>query len=246
MKVEKKFALRSMQTRDEESQPILDAKTIDSGSTPQDMNQDILNKRNDATPGFGFFFFGIVGLLCFNIYLQAGNYLSNSYNPKFIVISNVLYGFANNCGQLIAIFTGSRFSFFNRIWISSVGLAVVVIGLPVFAQTNFSRRSYVGYGFMFGLGMCNAIMQSAGFGLAGSVSVRAINWYSIGQAVSGLLGMPLILGLCYGFRQAGQAELDIKESVYLAIAKGEGVSRDEALEKFELLAEQGRYCPELY
>jgi sulfite reductase alpha subunit-like flavoprotein len=53
-------------------------------------------------------------------------------------------------------------------------------------------------------------------------------------------------GFFYLCGQAGQAELDIKEAIYQSMAKGLGVSRDEAVEKFEQLAEEGRYCPELY
>ena len=53
-------------------------------------------------------------------------------------------------------------------------------------------------------------------------------------------------GFFYLCGQAGQAELDIKEAVYMSIATGEGISRDAAAKKFEELAEDGRYCPELY
>ena len=195
--VEKKFCATScsMGTRDEESQPIINQTDgIASDKSAADrLALEEAQANDEGTPWFGFFYFGILGLLCFNVYLQVSSYLTKSYNPRFIEWANVLYGLSNNVGQLIAIFTGSRFSFFNRIWISSLGLALVVVGLPVFAQTNLSIRTYLGYLFMFGLGLCNAIMQSAGFGLAGSVSTRAINWYSIGQAVSGLLGMPFIV-----------------------------------------------------
>ena len=53
-------------------------------------------------------------------------------------------------------------------------------------------------------------------------------------------------GFFYLCGQAGQAELDIKEAVYNSIAHGAAISRDQAAAKFEELAEQGRYCPELY
>ena len=53
-------------------------------------------------------------------------------------------------------------------------------------------------------------------------------------------------GFFYLCGQAGQAELDIKESVYNAIAHGAGLTRDQAVAKFEEINEEGRYCPELY
>ena len=53
-------------------------------------------------------------------------------------------------------------------------------------------------------------------------------------------------GYFYLCGQAGQAERDIKEAVYMSIAKGAGITRDQAAMKFEELAEEGRYCPELY
>ena len=53
-------------------------------------------------------------------------------------------------------------------------------------------------------------------------------------------------GFFYLCGQAGQAELDIKEAIYKSIATGLGISRDAAAKKFEEIAEEGRYCPELY
>jgi homodimeric pyruvate:ferredoxin (flavodoxin) oxidoreductase len=53
-------------------------------------------------------------------------------------------------------------------------------------------------------------------------------------------------GFFYLCGQAGQAELDIKAAIYRSIATSLGVSRDEAEKKFEEIAEEGRYCPELY
>ena len=53
-------------------------------------------------------------------------------------------------------------------------------------------------------------------------------------------------GYFYLCGQAGQAELDIKEAVYNSIAGGLRISRDDAFKKFEEIAEEGRYCPELY
>ena len=53
-------------------------------------------------------------------------------------------------------------------------------------------------------------------------------------------------GFFYLCGQAGQAELDIKESIYNSIGTGAGITREQAYEKFQELAEEGRYCPELY
>ncbi|EER04712.1 pyruvate:ferredoxin oxidoreductase/NADPH-cytochrome P450, putative [Perkinsus marinus ATCC 50983] len=53
-------------------------------------------------------------------------------------------------------------------------------------------------------------------------------------------------GYFYLCGQAGQVELDIKTAIYRAIAAGEGISIEKAKEMFEKLAEEGRYCPEVY
>jgi sulfite reductase alpha subunit-like flavoprotein len=53
-------------------------------------------------------------------------------------------------------------------------------------------------------------------------------------------------GFFYLCGQAGQTELDIKDAIYNSIAHSEGISKDQALAKFEELANDGRYCPELY
>ncbi|EER04711.1 pyruvate:ferredoxin oxidoreductase/NADPH-cytochrome P450, putative [Perkinsus marinus ATCC 50983] len=53
-------------------------------------------------------------------------------------------------------------------------------------------------------------------------------------------------GYFYLCGQAGQVENDIRSAVYRAIAKGENVSMEKAKEIFEDLAENDRYCPEVY
>jgi pyruvate dehydrogenase (NADP+) len=53
-------------------------------------------------------------------------------------------------------------------------------------------------------------------------------------------------GFFYLCGQAGQTERDIKSAIYRSIAEGLKVSETEAQRKFEEIAEEGRYCPELY
>ena len=154
-------------------------------------------------PRFGFLYFGMVGMLCFNFFLQVANYLNCSFNTGFVDWAVALYGFANNIGQLIAVFTGSRFRFFPRVWISSIGLAIVVVGFPVLSYASVSFGSWLAYGLALGMGLCTSLMQSAGFGLAGSVSVRAIHWYSLGQGLAGVLALPLLLALEYMYTCMG-------------------------------------------
>jgi sulfite reductase alpha subunit-like flavoprotein len=52
-------------------------------------------------------------------------------------------------------------------------------------------------------------------------------------------------GYFYLCGQAGQVELDVKNAIYEAFMTG-GMTREQAEKKFEELAEEGRYCPELY
>ena len=189
---------------------------------PQDESQPMIPKPNDSenpplvpdgavivddTPKFGFLFFGIVGLLCFNCFLQVTGYLNASFNANFTGWANTIYSFSNNCGQLIAIFTGARFDFFSRIWVSCLGLALVLVGYPLLAMTKLSIGCPLAYGLTIGMGAFNAILQSAGFGLAGSVSASAINYYCFGQALAGLLGLPMLMTLEYGFKAFGLSDV---------------------------------------
>lgn len=161
--------------------------------------------ESKPTPIFGFIFFGIVGLLCFNFFLQVLAYLDTCFSKSFSEYANILYGLSNNCGQLLIIFYGSKIAFSSRIYYSAIGLAVVLIAFPVlsFITTDTTVGMTLGLLLTFGLGLFNAVIQSAGFGLAGICSSKSMEFFSVGQALSGLLGWPLSLLLNFIFSSAG-------------------------------------------
>lgn len=53
-------------------------------------------------------------------------------------------------------------------------------------------------------------------------------------------------GYFYLCGQAGQTEMDIKNSIYESFAEHGNMTMEEAKAEFEKMGEEGRYCPELY
>jgi len=131
--------------------------------------------------------------------------LEDKYAPDFVFYANILYGLSNNVGQLIIIFYGSKLSFSNRIYSSCIVLALILIAFPVLAAFDPSDSIGMGFGLLlvFGLGFFNAIIQSAGFGLAGICSAKAMEYFSLGQAVCGLVPWPMIIGFRAIYTAAG-------------------------------------------
>ena len=170
-------------------------------TTMEHMNEE---KPVDQPVG-GFIFFGVVGLLCFNFFLQVLGYLSTCFSGDFPFYANILYGLSNNCGQLLVIFYGSRFPFSSRIYLSCTALAVILVAYPILAITSPSEKVGMSIGLFltFGLGLFNALIQSAGFGLAGICSGKAMGYFSLGQALAGLAPWPLILILKEIYSAAG-------------------------------------------
>lgn len=158
-----------------------------------------------SEPVGGFIFFGMVGLLCFNFFLQVLGYLSICFSEDFPFYANILYGLSNNCGQLLVIFYGSRIPFSTRIYISCTALAVILVAYPILAVASSSTAVGMGIGLFltFGLGLFNALLQSAGFGLAGICSGKAMGYFSLGQALAGLSPWPMILLLTQIYTAAG-------------------------------------------
>ena len=162
-------------------------------------------KESKSGPIFGFLFFGFVGLLCFNFFIQVLSYLGACYGENFGLLANIVYGFSNNCGQLLVIFFGSKIPFSSRIYYSCIALSVILIAYPILAIMHPSEATGMTIGLIltFGLGFFNAVLQSAGFGLAGICNSKTMEFFSIGQAVAGLLPWPLIQLLNVVFTSAG-------------------------------------------
>ena len=176
---------------------------------PEVTTEEIIEAKPDPshphTPILGFLFFGVVGLLCFNFFLQVLSYLDIAFSSEFSTYANILYGLSNNCGQLLIIFFGPKFPFSKRIYYSSIGLALVLVAYPIVAAivSNKSAGMALALVLTFGLGFFNAVMQSAGFGLAGICSAKSMEFFSIGQAMAGLLPWPLLLLLRVIFGACG-------------------------------------------
>ena len=167
------------------------------------MGEPVATRAKGDTPGFGFLFFGMVGLLCFTYFIQVIGLLTSKTRPAFASASTMVYGITSNLGQLIGIFFAPRASFGSRIWISCMMLAFTAVGYPIAINSHVPGGFYSGLGITACLGFSNAIIQSAGFGLAALVSEKAVNYLSLGQSVAGVLCWPLLLVLQYLFARAG-------------------------------------------
>lgn len=178
---------------DEEATRLLEQKT-DIGDFSIDQS---------SVPRLGFLFFGFVGLLCFNFFLQVIGYLEARTKPSFISAGNTVYGISNNIGQLLGIFIGSRMPVFTRIWTSCTLIALAAIGFPAMVNSHVPMGFVSALGITCILGLGNAIFQSAGFGLAGVVGPKALNYMSFGQSVAGLLTWPALLVLEQIFTNIG-------------------------------------------
>jgi hypothetical protein len=175
-----------------------------------DSTQSDVKLEKTHQPILGFLFFGFVGLLCFNYFIQVQSYLEENYAADFTFYANIVYGLSNNIGQLIIIFYGSKLSFSQRIYSSCIMLAAILIAFPVLAALGPSAGVGMGIGILlvFGLGFFNAIIQSAGFGLAGICSGKAMEYFSLGQAVCGLVPWPMIIGFRAMYTAIGVSNIE--------------------------------------
>jgi hypothetical protein len=153
------------------------------------------DEKRPHTPVAGFLFFGIVGLLCFNFFLSVLVYFKITFGQSFVFYSSIIYGLSNNCGQLLIIFFGPRFTFAKRIYYSAISLGIILLLFPLVAAlvTRQTTGFALGLVLTFGLGFFNAVIQSAGFGLAGICSAKSMEFFSVGQSLSGLLPWPLVM-----------------------------------------------------
>lgn len=166
-------------------------------------DQPVAPPANDDTPGLGFLFFGMVGLFCFTYFIQVIGLLTSKTRPTFASASTMVYGITSNIGQLLGIFFAPRVSFGSRIWVPCMMIAFTAVGYPMAINSHVPGGFYSGLGITACLGFSNAIIQSAGFGLAALVSEKAVNYLSFGQSVAGVLCWPLLLVLQYLFARAG-------------------------------------------
>lgn len=156
---------------------------------------DDVKPQEVKSPVVGFTFFGMVGLLCFNFFLQVLHFLDLSFGKDFSFYANIIYGLSNNVGQLLVILYGSKLPFSRRVYLSCTGLAVILVCYGVVAISRPSGAVGMSLGLIlsFGLGFFNAILQSAGFGLAGICSPKSMEYFCLGQALCGLAPWPFML-----------------------------------------------------
>jgi MFS family permease len=154
---------------------------------------ETISKETDVAPEvpiWGFFFIGVVGLLCYNLFLQVTGLLIEETRANFATAATAAYGIANNVGQFVCIFLGKYMSMGFRITIACVMIAVVCIGYPLIINADIPFGFTIAVLITALMGLGNAIFQSAGFGLAAAAGDSAMNFTSLGQSAAGLIVGP--------------------------------------------------------
>ena len=156
--------------------------------------------------GFGFTFLGISGMLVYNLYLLELGYFNSTLGSNFALWGTTIYGISNNIGQLISILIGRKFSFGGRLIWACSGLAVSLICIAIITLLRPPGGFVLALSMTLLLGVSGAIHQSASCGLAGAVSGTAMNYMSVGQALAGLFGWPLMFLIQWLFSYMGVSE----------------------------------------
>ena len=155
---------------------------------------------------FGFAFLGISGMLVYNLYLQELGYFNATLGANFALWGTMIYGISNNIGQLLSIIFGRQFSFGVRIIWSCAGLAVSLICIAIVTLLRPPGGFVISLVMTMVLAVCGAIHQSASCGLAGAISGSAMNFMSLGQALAGLFGWPVIFAIECIFSHMGVSD----------------------------------------
>ena len=168
----------------EEETPLIDSSPI-KPAPPEPPNPD--------EPIFSFLYFGFVGNLCFNFIIQVISYFNFVFGSSFGSMCGIMYGLANNLGQILVIIWLKNYSFNSRIIVSCFALGLLLIAIPAITMMEHGFRLYVVFGLVFLMGFFVAILSSAGFGIAGLCSNKVRTWYTVGTSLAGVLGWPLML-----------------------------------------------------
>ena len=157
-------------------------------------NKPIVSESSSPDePIFSFLYFGFVGNLCFNFIIQVISYFNFVFGSSFGSMCGIMYGLANNLGQILVIVWLKNFSFTCRIFVSCFSLGLLLIAIPAITMMDHGFRLYVVFGLVFLMGFFVAILSSAGFGIAGLCSNKVRTWYTVGTSLAGVLGWPLML-----------------------------------------------------
>ena len=177
---------------------------------------DLLNKPASDKPNasfksvracsFGFSFLGISGMLVYNLYLLELGYFNATIGENFALWGTMIYGISNNIGQLLSIVFGRQFSFGVRLIWSCAGLAISLICIAIITLLKPPGGFAMCLVMTMVLAVSGAIHQSASCGLAGAVSGAAMNYMSLGQALAGLFGWPVIFVIEWIFAHMGVSE----------------------------------------
>ena len=150
-------------------------------------------EKSDDEPIVSFMYFGFVGNLCFNFIIQVISYFNFVFGSSFGSMCGIMYGLANNMGQILVIVWLKNFSFSSRVYVSCFSLGLLLIAIPAITMMEHGFRLYVVFALVFLMGFFVAILSSAGFGIAGMCSNKVRTWYTVGTSLAGVLGWPLML-----------------------------------------------------
>jgi MFS family permease len=155
----------------------------------------------------GFAFLGISSMICYNLFLQELGYFKSVLHPKFPEWATMTYGISNNIGQLLSIVFAARISYANRLIPACAGLSTCLVGMAILAMIRPPFATAIGLILIAGMGVFSAVHLTAACGLSAAVSGKAMDYMSLGTALAGLLGWPLVLGITYLFTKMGLSSI---------------------------------------
>ena len=145
--------------------------------------------------GLQFTILGFACLIGFNVLMQAGVSIpSTSFsasNLQFGGDGALVYGGAMNLTLILLSVWGNGMSNSRKAVVGGILMSLGLIYVSFASMVNLPR--YTGYIGMILLGMGTSVFQGMVMGLAGQHSQKAMSNVSTGQALSGLICMPLAL-----------------------------------------------------
>ena len=149
------------------------------------------SKRLDE-PVVGFIYLGFVLNMCLNFVLQEVNYFNDVFGPNFGGRASFAYSISNIIGQVIMIALPADISFTGRISISCLLMGASMLAVPLMTFWSMDFTIFMVYGLVVVLGVSNAVLASAAFGITGFCSEKIRRFFNMGVCVSGILVWPLM------------------------------------------------------
>lgn len=152
----------------------------------------VVEKSQDGSVA-GFIYLGFVLNMCINFVLQEAKYFSDVFGPSFGSQAAFTFGVSNLIGQLTMLALPPDLSFGGRISVSCFLMGSSMIAVPLMTYLSMSFTLYLVHVLIVVIGVSNAVLGSALFGITGFCSERIRKFFNMGACLSGIMVWPLML-----------------------------------------------------